>query len=375
VTRRRRLLTLLLAVWGGGWLLAGAPAQLPDRLADQEFWRLTADLFEPNGYFRSDNLVSDERIFQDVVPALRQRPRGGVYLGVGPEQNFTYIAALEPRLAFVIDLRRGNLHLQLLYKALFELSADRAEFVSRLFAKARPAGLTRASTVDEVMAAFWNVPSSDAGTFRQNVAAVDDLLVRKHGFPLSKDDLAGIEYVYNKFYWFGPSITWGSSSGMVGGVLPTFADLVRQAGSAGERLSFLATEERFAVVKSLETANLVVPVVGNFAGPKALRAVGQYIRERGATVSAFYVSEVEAYLVQDQLWSAFCANAATLPVDDASVFIRPALTGFGSPAGRPGVAPTLAAAFTSPRATLPSIAAETRACRAPGPVPAGPRGR
>ena len=65
-----------------------------------------------------------------------------VYLGVGPEQNFTYIAALKPAMVFIVDVRRGNLQLHLMYKALFELSADRADFVARLFSKERPAGLT-----------------------------------------------------------------------------------------------------------------------------------------------------------------------------------------------------------------------------------------
>ena len=59
-----------------------------------------------------------------------------------------------------------------------------------------------------------------------------------------------------------------------------------------------------------------MPVVGNFAGPKALRAVGRYIRERGATVAAFYVSNVEQYLFQDNLFDDFARNVATLPVDD-----------------------------------------------------------
>ena len=66
--------------------------------------------------------------------------RGGVYIGVGPEQNFTYIARLRPSTAFIIDIRRENRSLHLLYKALFEISRDRADFVSRLFSPARPAG-------------------------------------------------------------------------------------------------------------------------------------------------------------------------------------------------------------------------------------------
>jgi hypothetical protein len=101
---------------------------LPERLSDQAFWDMTEAISEPNGYFRSDNLLSNEMRMQYVIPnlILRTQPRGA-YLGVGPEQNFTYIAALRPRIAFIIDIRRGNLHTHLMYKALFELAPDRAD--------------------------------------------------------------------------------------------------------------------------------------------------------------------------------------------------------------------------------------------------------
>src|SRR6188768_1838176 len=106
---------------------------LPARLSDAEFWALVEQLSEPEGNFPFDNLVSNETSIQSVIPALLNRTRpGGVYLGVGPEQNFTYIAALQPRIAFVIDIRRQNLVEHLMYKALFELSPSRADFVSRL---------------------------------------------------------------------------------------------------------------------------------------------------------------------------------------------------------------------------------------------------
>ena len=60
-------------------------SDLPDRISDQEFWHLIVDLSEAGGFFRSDNLVSNETTFQHVIPELRKRTRlGGVYLGVGP---------------------------------------------------------------------------------------------------------------------------------------------------------------------------------------------------------------------------------------------------------------------------------------------------
>ena len=85
--------------------------------------------------------------------------------------------------------------------------------------------------------------------------------------------------------------------------------------TAGMARSFLATEENFAVIKDLHSRNLIVPVVGNFAGPKAIRAVGKYVRARGATVGAFYVSNVEQYLSREGGQDEFCASASTLPLD------------------------------------------------------------
>src|SRR5437867_10455807 len=163
----RRLFLLLAGLCFSLALSAAAPfvapvrlaaASLPARLTDQEFWRLSFESSESDGSFRSDNLLSNESGFQFVVPDLMRLAKPGrVYMGVGPEQNFTYIVATRPVMAIIVDIRRGNLDLQLMYKALFELSADRGEFVSRLFAKKRPNGLTAKSTAQEIFTAYWDV--------------------------------------------------------------------------------------------------------------------------------------------------------------------------------------------------------------------------
>ena len=325
------LVSLALAlVFGSVARPAGRAADLPYRLSDQEFWQLSDSLSEPNGMFPSDNLLSNEIVFARVVPDLIARTKpGGAYLGVGPEQNFTYIAATKPRIAFITDIRRGNLHVQLMYKALFELSADRAEFVSRLFTKPRPAGLTASSSVTDLMNAYWDAFTADEDAFSANLKAIENHLTRTHHIPLSAEDLDGIAKVYRAFYWYGPQISWSASIVLrtvyypTGGPRGTYWDLVTQTDQSGEGLSFLGSEEKFRVVKDLEARNLIVPAVGNFAGPTALRAVGQYIRDHGATVTAFYLSNVEGYLRRDGLWPAFCANVATMPIDEGSFFIRP----------------------------------------------------
>jgi len=305
-------------------LVRVAAQSFPARLSDTEFWRISSEFSEPDGRFRSDNLLSNEIYFQYVIPELNRTAEAGrVYMGVGPEQNFTYIAALKPKMAFILDIRRGNLDLQLMYKALFELSGDRAEFVSRLFSKKRPAGIGPQSTASALFTAYSKVEPDEA-LYQENLKAIKDHLLLAHGFPLSIDDLGGIDYVYRNFYRFGPEINYNSSSGGgVGGYgRVSYSELMIATDESGQARSYLATEENFAVLKDLETKNLIIPVVGNFGGPSAIRAVGKYLKEMDAMVSAFYLSNVEQYLHQDGIWGTFCRNSATLPLDETSTFIR-----------------------------------------------------
>src|ERR1044072_3345449 len=72
---------------------------LPNQLSDEAFWSLIESLSEPGGSFQSENFLSNETGFQMVIPTLNLIVKpGGVYMGVGPEQNFTYIAAIKPKI-------------------------------------------------------------------------------------------------------------------------------------------------------------------------------------------------------------------------------------------------------------------------------------
>jgi hypothetical protein len=318
--------------------LAGLPLPLgarpagttvPDRLTDQEFWRLSSDLSEQDGSFRSDNLVSNEVWFQYVIPDLIKSARpSGVYLGVGPEQNFTYIAAVRPSMAFIIDIRRGNLDLQLLYKALFELSPTRAAFVSRLFSRSQPGSLDERSTAAEIFDAFSHAERNEKlrdDTFH----AIKQQLAGRHAWPLSGGDWSAIDSTLDAFATFGPNIHYLSTgTDTYGGArLPTYAELMTSTDGDGVPHSFLNTEETFRWIKALERRNLIVPVIGDFAGSKAIRAVGSYVKDRGATVSAFYLSNVEMYFERELTWEPFCRNVAALPLDANSVFIHSAFDG------------------------------------------------
>jgi uncharacterized membrane protein YgcG len=339
-TRRAFLLMALLALVPA--VRAVPPAQsaaeavnsLPKRLSPQDHWALSTQLSEPDGSFRSQNLVSNEMYMQRVISDLSRMVRPGrAYLGVGPEQNFTYIAATKPAMVFIIDIRRGNLHLHLMYKALFELSADRADFVSRLFSLKRPSGLSTKSTVNDIFTAYSDPQLRSADLYKQNVAAIRDLFQRKHKLNLTADDLSGVEQVYELFFERGLAIHYEVTPGSAGS-FPTYADIMTATDEAQIPRSYLATEENFALIKDLQTRNMVVPVVGNFAGAKAIRAVGEYLKRHQALVSAFYVSNVEQYLAREGGLDRFCNNVAALPLDDSSTFIRSERGGFGGGIGR-----------------------------------------
>ena len=316
---------------------SSAPA-IPARLSDSTFWRMITDLSEAGGFFRSDNFVSNETSYQYVIPELQRTIRpGGVYLGVAPDQNFTYLVALRPRIAFIIDIRRQNLVHHLLYKAIVEMVPDRAGFMSLLFSRPRPDGIDGDATPEALFNAFANVPA-DTIQFTANLTAITEWLVKRHGFPLLPTDVQSLEYIYRAFMTAGPEITYAFPNGGGRGLgrWPSFSQLMLESDGQGNNRAYLASEANFGLLKDLETRNLIVPLVGNFSGDKTVRAVGHYLREHGATVSVFYTSNVEQYLFQQgDDWQRFYANVATLPLDSTSTFIRSLSNGNGFRPGSP----------------------------------------
>ena len=292
-------------------------AELPATLTDQEFWRIVTEFSETGGSFQPQ-LMTNEDSLQTVIPALKQKIRsGGVYLGVGTEQNFTYISALQPRIAFVLDIRRDNMLEHLMYKALFELSSDRADFVSRLFSRKRPGALDGQSSVAALFEAYRAV-EPDSQLYEEDLRAVLDTLLVKHKMQLSESDKAQIASFLNAFRLTGPFVLKGTGDKNL-----SYAQSMTGNDLAGRNQSFLASEESFKFVQELERRNLIVPLVGDFAGSKAIASVGRYLRDHDATVDVFYVSNVERYLwEQGEPAKQFYSNVDSLPLNASSTFVR-----------------------------------------------------
>jgi len=281
---------------------------------------MVTEFSEPGGSYPYENFVSNEWNQQKVIPALKSATRlGEVYIGVGPEQNFTYAAALRAKMAFVLDIRRQNMLELLLYKALFELSPTRADFVSRLFSRKRPPGLDDKTSAGALFAAYEKV-TSDAGLYLENLGAVKNSF-KTHGYALSNEDIARIEFVYQVFFRGGPAINYSFASATPATSTPSYVQNMTMTDDAGHNWSYLATEENFQYVREMQRKNLFVPLVGDFSGPTTIRSIAKYLKEHDANVSAFYASNVESYLDEKQTRD-FYSNLLTLPSDSTTTTIR-----------------------------------------------------
>lgn len=315
----RRLPPLLLALVLAGGVSSGPQAGpgTPDSFAAR-----IAVLSEPGGYFDTDNLISNERSYLEPLAALdRPELRGGAYIGVGPDQNFTYIARLRPAIAFIIDIRRDNLLLQLLFKALFERAETPLEYLAMLFGRAPPKrGGGPPPSIEQLVASIDGHPADERA-----VAALrreTDAVIARYGLGLSAEDMATIDRFHRTFIREGLDLRFHSAGRPPQPHYPTYRDLLMAETPQGGKGSYLASEEGFRVVRDLEARDLVIPVVGDLAGAKALPAIADALARRGTRVSAFYTSNVESYLARSGRLEAFVQNVARLPRAPGAVIVR-----------------------------------------------------
>jgi len=317
-----------LALVGALLIPSTACGQQPaPRTADTSFAALVARLSEPGGYFDTDNLLSNERSYLHALRAMRRHGvTGGAYLGVGPDQNFSYIAHVRPQVAFILDIRRDNMLQHLMFRAMFEEANTRAEWLALLFGRAKPAPASLAGApLESIIAWIDSTPSTPAA-----VAAIQRRVqarVARYGIPFDSVEEHTIERIHAEFVAAGMDIKFTTHRRGPRPYYPSYRDLLLERDLDGQPASFMATEELFNVVRQLQRRGLVVPVVGNFAGDHALAAIGDEIRRRGLKISAFYTSNVEQYLLRDGSFDRYAATVAKLPHDARTVMIRSYFSG------------------------------------------------
>jgi hypothetical protein len=291
--------------------------------SDSSFARLIERLSEPGGYFDTDNLISNETSYLHVVGALEELGvRGGAYIGVGPDQNFSYIAAIRPEIAFIVDIRRDNLLQHLMFKALFSLARNRLEYLCLLLGRSVPDDIEEWAerSIDDIIV-YIDGTAAEPEVAGNVLAAVAER-AGAFGYPLSDSDVETVRRIHGTFIREGLSLRFQSYGRRPRPYYPTYRQLLLERDFGGRQASYLASDEAFRFVKSLQESDQVIPVVGDFAGEHALLAVGEYLRERGTRVSAFYTSNVEQYVMREGAFGRFVRNLEQLPHNEDSVIIR-----------------------------------------------------
>jgi hypothetical protein len=292
-------------------------------VATSEFATLIERLSEPGGFFDTDNLISNERSYLHVMGKLEELGvRGGAYVGVGPSQNFSYIAQIRPEVAFIIDIRRDNLLEHFLFKALFEISENRIEYLSLLTGRRVPEDLDRweARSIEDIVAYVdaAEVDSDFVQVLQDTVAAT----VISFGLPLGEDDLQAITRFHNAFIAAGLNLQFQSFNRPPRPDYPTLRQLLLETDLTGRHANYLAREDDFRFVKELQHRDRIVPVIGDLSGPHALAAIGKYVSDHGQEISAFYTSNVEFYLIRQGVFDRFAKAVENLPINSHSVIIR-----------------------------------------------------
>src|SRR5690349_11789746 len=286
------------------WLAAASLAFLgtlsatAQRSADSSFAALVARLSETGGVFDSDNIISNEASYLQIASQLTKvGVHGGAYIGVGPDQNFSYVALIRPSIAFMLDIRRDNMLEHLLFKSLFEMSRNRLEYLCLLFGKPIPADidLWNNRSASLIIGYLQQTPTDSTSVQAYRRASND----RITGFRVALDarDRTTIDRYRAEFVADGLETRYSSLGRNNRMDYPTFGQLMLATDRAGKLIGYLADEEAFQFVRSMQLHDRIVPVVGNVAGDKAVKAIGAYAREHGLKVSGFYLSNVEQYLL------------------------------------------------------------------------------
>jgi hypothetical protein len=316
---------MALALVIGGSIIPWSREQ-PQAAADvqvstEQLGRYIDEWSEPEGYFDSDNFISNETSYLHVIEDLHNRVRpGGIYLGVGPDQNFSYIAHTRPTLAIVTDIRRQNMLQHLFFKALFAMASNRAEYLALLLSR-DPISVRPGASLPDLVSAVRNSSSSD-GLFRKNLAAVKDTLLQKYKLNLTPEDLDKIDLVYRTFSMEGLDLRFSTIGRNNASQYPTLEEMILETDRSGNYESYLASEDLFQWLKRFQAENRLIPIVGDFAGSHALRAVAAFLKANGLRVSAFYTSNVEFYLFGGASWTRYVANVQALPLSSDALFIR-----------------------------------------------------
>lgn len=286
------------------------------------FSALVTALSEPGGFFDSDNLISNETSYLHVMTRLGPLLSGGAYIGVGPDQNYSYMAALRPQVAYMLDVRRDNALQHLLFKALFQRSRNRLEYLCRWLGCRLPNNPDEWTDRPILELLAWAdstalSPVDGARERRETLRTIEAF-----GVPLDARDRETIERFHGEFMHQRLELRFESFGRGNASTYPTLRRLLLERDLAGAMRSYLTSDALWRVIRDMHADGRIVPVIGDLSGPKAVRAIGDDVRRRGLVVTALYTSNAEMYVWRAGGFERFAENVLSLPLAPHGVVIR-----------------------------------------------------
>ncbi len=310
-------LALALALTGAGLALRRAAPPDP---GSRPVGALIESNSEPGGYFDTDNVISNETAYLRVADRLATLAPGGGYIGVGPDQNFSYIARTRPLWAFVVDIRRDNMLQHLLLGALLERAETPRDFLCLLLSRDCLPTREVPEGVARVLRSLGSA-APRADVMAQTLAEAE-LHIEKLGVELTETDREHLASILASFYRDQLALRFNTHGRAPMWYHPTFETLLLARSPSGRFGSYLDSADDYSFIRELARGGRLVPLVGDFAGNHALRKVARFFEERDVKVAALYVSNVEFYLFRAGRFDEFVENVRSLPVRSDAVMIR-----------------------------------------------------
>ncbi len=279
-------------------------------------YRATLDRLSepPTGPVSADNLMTNEDSIASVLDRVSQLPGGTAYLGVGPDQNFSLIAAARPSVALILDYRTKNQHLHLLHKSLIEQSANRSAYLSRLWARSPVIDAAARGDAARLVAAYAAAPLKPDMLEESREAVRRSLL--DMGFR-SETDLAEIARIQARLAGPGPDARFLALR-----MYPPIGRFIAMKTRSGRPGHWLADDSLYMAMRQLQQADALLPVVADWAGSRAMPKTAAYLSKKRSKVGCVYVSDVEFFLFRAGSFDRYVANLVRLPIADEAVIVR-----------------------------------------------------
>ncbi len=302
-------------------------------------------LAPPSTDYALDCFVSSEVGYNEVLARCQpvSATPNGAYLGVGPDQNYTYIGALRPRLAVILDARLDNLLEHLVFKLAFSQARDPLDYLCLLFGRRRPAAPAAAADAKALVAQLHAQPLDE-----DQAASFSAFVLQAFRARWSQDSkaLSRVKRLLGELVRRQLKVTSVSERCLANlDKIPDFEEVITATTPEGFNFHYLTDAERFGYVKALHGQDAIVPLLGNVVSPRGIAAARSVVEAAGLTLSAVYLSNLEEFLLQRYIiaedrivarpnpkgafegapgrsWHELLDQLSALPCDDDAVLIR-----------------------------------------------------